>query len=153
MNEKPPRMSAEWPEVFFCVMRSTNPGQSFTRFHSFCAAALVRKRWLLFPADLLALPQDRRSRFHRFPRMQTHLTTRRGGIMVRARWLTTCAMRCSNAASVRAARWIVTTPLECSLARGIPLDAPVASESSSAFGQMQAANPPRIMQLAGKYTF
>ena len=33
------------------------------------------------------------------------------------------------------------------------LSLPVASLSSSGFGQIQAANPPRIMQLAGKYTF
>jgi hypothetical protein len=33
------------------------------------------------------------------------------------------------------------------------LEAPVTSLSSSGFGQIQAANPPRIMQLAGKYTF
>jgi hypothetical protein len=33
------------------------------------------------------------------------------------------------------------------------LEAPVNSLTSSGFGQIQAANPPRIMQLAGKYTF
>lgn len=33
------------------------------------------------------------------------------------------------------------------------LEAPVTSLSSSGFGQIQAANPPRIMQLAAKYTF
>jgi hypothetical protein len=33
------------------------------------------------------------------------------------------------------------------------LSLPVNSFSSSGFGQIQAANPPRIMQLAGKYTF
>ncbi|HEV2487175.1 MAG TPA: carboxypeptidase-like regulatory domain-containing protein [Terracidiphilus sp.] len=33
------------------------------------------------------------------------------------------------------------------------LAAPVASRSSSAFGTIQAASPPRIMQLAAKYTF
>jgi hypothetical protein len=33
------------------------------------------------------------------------------------------------------------------------LEAPVTSLSSSGFGQIQAANPPRIMQLAAKYDF
>jgi hypothetical protein len=33
------------------------------------------------------------------------------------------------------------------------LSLPVNSFTSSGFGQIQAANPPRIMQLAGKYTF
>ena len=33
------------------------------------------------------------------------------------------------------------------------LQAPVVSESSGSFGKIQAAGPPRIIQLAGKYTF
>jgi hypothetical protein len=33
------------------------------------------------------------------------------------------------------------------------LEAPVTSLTSSGFGQIQAANPPRILQIAGKYTF
>jgi hypothetical protein len=33
------------------------------------------------------------------------------------------------------------------------LSAPVTSFTSSSFGQIQAAGPARIMQLAGKYTF